>query len=178
MLRKTLYLISLVGFTRYVAGLARQHSTEMSTLALQRNGTSWSDGEIEMRTGEGNIDSLGQIVSWNKRTSTDAYEGECSRLRGSTDGLFPPGLADITDSISFYSTDLCRPLHFTKSGSNSIHGIPVRTFELDPDNFANSSVCPSNACYNNNIPSGVQVQPGTASHLSSQPLSHIERDSL
>merc|ERR1712241_1640631 len=77
-------------------------------------------------------------------------------MGGSTEGLFPPGLADITDSISFFSPDLCRPLHFTKSGSDSIHGIPVTTFELDPENFANSSVCPSNACYNNNLPSGVQ----------------------
>ena len=131
--------------------------TEMST--LQRNGTTWSDGDIEMRTGEENIHSLGQIVSWNNLTSTDAYEGDCARLRGSSEGLFPPGLAEFTDSIAFYSTDLCRPLHFTKSGSNSIHGIPVTAFELDPANFANSSVCPSNVCYNNNIPSGVQVQP-------------------
>merc|ERR1711997_1088656 len=101
----------------------------------KRNGTTWSDGDVEMRTGEGDIDSLGEIVSWNNLTTTDAYDGECSRLRGSTEGLFPPGLADITDSISFFSTDLCRPLHFAKSGSNLLHGIPVTTFELDPDNF-------------------------------------------
>merc|ERR1712193_558127 len=122
----------------------------------KRNGTSWSDGDIEMRTGEGDIDSLGEIVSWNNLTTTDAFEGECSRLRGSTEGLFPPGLADITDSIAFYSTALCRPLHFTKSGLNSLHGIPVTTFELDPANFANSTMCPSNVCYNNNLPTGVQ----------------------
>ena len=131
-------------------------STSLS--ALQRNGTTWSDGDIEMRTGEGDIATLGQIVSWNNQTTTDAYDGECSRLRGSSEGLFPPGLADITDSIAIFSTDLCRPLHFAKSGSNLLHGIPVTTFELDPDNFANSSVCSSNACYNNNIPSGVQVE--------------------
>ena len=127
--------------------------------ALQRNGTSWSDGDIEMRTGEGDLAGLGQIVSWNNQTRTEAYEAECSAVRGSSEGLFPPGLADITDSISFFSTDLCRPLHFTKSGLNSVHGIPVTTFELDPNNFANTSVCPSNDCYNNNIPSGVQVEP-------------------
>jgi hypothetical protein len=29
---------------------------------------------------------------------------------------------------------------------------------LSVTNFANSSVCPENSCYNNNIPSGVQVR--------------------
>ena len=123
----------------------------------KRNGTTWSDGDIEMRTGEEDIERLGEIVSWNSESRTEAYEGECGRVRGSSEGLFPPGLADITDSLSFYSTDLCRPLHFTKSGLSSVHGIPVTTFDLDPDNFANSTSCPDNECYNNNLPSGVQV---------------------
>jgi len=122
----------------------------------KRNGTTWSDGDIEMRTGEEDIERLGEIVSWNNESRTEAYEGECGRVRGSSEGLFPPGVADITDSLSFYSTDLCRPLHFTKSGLSSVHGIPVTTFDLDPTNFANSTNCPSNVCYNNNLPTGVQ----------------------
>merc|ERR1719336_2428438 len=122
----------------------------------KRNGTTWADGEIEMRTGEGGIDRLGEIVSWNNETRTEAYEGECGRVRGSAEGLFPPGLADIKDSLTFYSTDICRPLHFTKSGLSSIHGIPVTTFHLDSDNFANTTHCADNHCYNNNLPTGVQ----------------------
>ena len=110
-----------------------------------------------MRTGEDDIDSLGEIVSWDGESRTEAYGGECGRVRGSAEGLFPPGLADVTHSLSIYSTDLCRPLHFTKSGLSSVHGIPVTTFDLDPANFANSSNCPDNVCYNNNLPTGVQV---------------------
>ena len=81
------------------------------------------------------------------------------KVRGSADGLFPPGLAHISDSISMFSTDLCRPLTFSKSGEASLHGVPVTTFDLAADNFANSSVCPDNKCYQNNIPTGVQVTP-------------------
>ena len=81
------------------------------------------------------------------------------KVRGSADGLFPPGLAHFSDSISMFSTDLCRPLTFSKSGEDSLHGIPVTTFDLAADNFANSTVCPDNKCYQNNIPSGVQVSP-------------------
>ena len=84
-----------------------------------------------MRTGENDIETLGEIVSWNNQNTTEAFEGECGRLRGSSEGLFPPGLADITSSISFFSTDLCRPLHFTKQGPGHLHGIPVTRFELD-----------------------------------------------
>ena len=100
---------------------------------------------------------LGKIASWNKRTRTEAYSGDCGLVRGSSDGLFPPGLTSSTDSISIFSTDLCRPLHFTRSGMREVHGIPVEKFDLAATNFANSSVCAENVCYNNNIPSGVQV---------------------
>ena len=127
-------------------------------ILLQRNGTSWADGDLEMSTGEGDIDKLGQIVSWNNQNRTDAYEGECGAVRGSADGLFPPGIAAITDTLSLYSTDLCRPIHFTKSGAQTMHGISVTTFDLDSNNFANTTVCPDNECYQNNIPNGVQVR--------------------
>ena len=109
-----------------------------------------------MRTGQDDIASLGKIVSWNQANTTQAFQGDCSKLRGSAEGLFPPGLAQTSNSISIYSADLCRPLHFTKTGKNSIHGIPVTTFELDPTNFANSTICSDNQCYNNNLPTGVQ----------------------
>ena len=111
-----------------------------------------------MRTGQDDIASLGEIVSWNHANTTQAFQGDCSKLRGSAEGLFPPGLARTSHSISIYSADLCRPLHFTKTGKNSIHGIPVTTFELDPTNFANTTNCTDNHCYNNNLPTGVQVE--------------------
>ena len=129
-----------------------------------------------MQTGEGDIGSLGRIETWQSRDHTDAFEGECGKVRteehdvhskkdtnscvqvkGSADGLFPPGISHFSNSIQFYSTDLCRPLTFTKSGQESLHGISVTTFDLAANNFANTSVCPDNKCYNNNIPSGVQV---------------------
>jgi len=121
-----------------------------------RNGTTWSDGTIEMFTGEDDMNNLGKIASWEGREFTNAFEGECGRVTGSADGLFPPGLALVSDTLSMFSTDLCRPIHFSKSGHQTLHGIPVTTFELAADNFANTTVCPDNECYQNNIPSGVQ----------------------
>ena len=110
-----------------------------------------------MYTGEDDIENLGKIVSWQGSDRTDAFEGECGRVRGSADGLFPPGIAAVSDTISMFSTDLCRPIHFSKSGEQNLHGIPVTTFDLAPNNFANTTVCPDNDCYQNNVPNGVQV---------------------
>ena len=132
-----------------------------------------------MRTGQDDIASLGKIVSWNQANTTQAFQGDCSKLRGSAEGLFPPGLAQTSNSISIYSADLCRPLHFTKTGKNSIHGIPVTTFELDPTNFANSTNCTDNQCYNNNLPTGVQVIEVKATKQSFMLMfPHSERDSV
>jgi len=122
----------------------------------KRNGTSWSDGDLSMHTGSDDISLLGSIVSWNRKNRTDAFPGECGVVKGSSDGLFPPGLTSNKDTISIFSTDLCRPLHFIKEATQDVHGIPVEKFNLAPENFANSSVCEENSCYNNNIPTGVQ----------------------
>merc|ERR1711892_1582043 len=122
----------------------------------KRNGTSWSDGALSMHTGAGDMSLLGRIASWNKNTRTEAYPGDCGLVRGSSDGLFPPGLTSTTDSISIFSSDLCRQLHFTRSCTHNVHGIAVEKFDLAASNFANSSVCAANSCYNNNIPTGVQ----------------------
>ena len=104
------------------------------------------------------MNNLGKIATWECREFTNAFEGECGRVTGSADGLFPPGLALVSDTLSMFSTDLCRPIRFSKSDHQTLHGIPVTTFELAADNFANTTVCPDNECYQNNIPSGVQVK--------------------
>ena len=77
-------------------------------IIIQRNGTSWSDGDLVMNTGKDDISLLGQIVSWNGDNKTDAYEGNCAEVRGSSDGLLPPGFAATVDSFNIFSTDLCR----------------------------------------------------------------------
>jgi len=121
----------------------------------KRNGTDWADGELAMMTGEGDISRLGEIVSWNRQTQHNNYPGRCGQVRGSADGLFPPGAA-AAQTLELFSTDLCRPLKLRREGVEKVQGIPAIAFNLDPDNFANTTVCPDNQCYSNNLPSGVQ----------------------
>ena len=60
--------------------------TNSSSFHLQRNGTTWADGRLEMHTGEGDIGSLGKIETWQGRDRTDAFEGECGKVRRMIEG--------------------------------------------------------------------------------------------
>jgi len=122
----------------------------------KRNGTDWADGALKMYTGKGDMSSLGQLKAWNERDTTDVFSGHCAKVRGSSDGLWPPGLATQANYLEYFSTDLCRSLKFEREESVSHFGLKGQRFVLSPTAFANSSVCPDNSCYGNNLPSGVQ----------------------
>ena len=86
----------------------------MFILFIQRNGTTWSDGDLNMHTGEDNISLLGKIGTWNHATTTSAFGGECGLVRGSSDGLFAPGTLAMRDSFQIWSTDICRTIDFQR----------------------------------------------------------------
>ena len=98
-------------------------------------------------------------------------KGKCGEVTGSADGLFAPGLLKKRESFSLWSTDACRKLSFSRwlvnwiriskifrrLGSDEVSGVTVTKFQLDDDVFANGTVCNENSCYENNLPTGVQV---------------------
>ena len=49
-----------------------------------------------------------------------------------------------------------------RSGESVMHGIHTDRFQLSPSVFANSTECPGHHCYNNNLPTGVQVSSPSA----------------
>ena len=110
-----------------------------------------------MHTGQGDIDRLGEIITWNKSNRTDAFKGKCGDVTGSSDGLFAPGLLKKAQSFDIWSTDTCRKLTFTREGKKTKHGIEVEKFKLADNVFDNGTLCEGNLCYENNLPTGVQV---------------------
>ena len=70
------------------------------------NGTSQADGLLRMATGEVEVDRVGEIVSWNGEETTQ-YPGDCGVLRGSAEGLLPPGIL-ASSNFSIWSTQTCR----------------------------------------------------------------------
>merc|ERR1719411_393927 len=122
----------------------------------KRNGTSWADGKLRMFTGEKDMSQLGDIKSWNGNNRTEAFRGECGRIKGSADGLLAPGKLKHLDSFDIWSTDTCRTFTFKREAPTSVHGIPADKFKLADDIFANGTLCKDNECYGNNLPTGVQ----------------------
>jgi len=122
----------------------------------KRNGTTWADGLLRMHTGQNDIEKLGQIASWNRSNKTEAFNGACGQVTGSSDGLFAPGLLKRATEFDIWSTDSCRKLTFTRDGKQVKHGIEVDRFKLADTVFDNGTVCEDNLCYGNHLPTGVQ----------------------
>ena len=108
---------------------------------MQRNGTSWADGKLRMFTGEKDMSQLGDIKSWNGNNRTEAFKGECGRIKGSADGLLAPGKLKMLDSFDIWSTDTCRTFTFQREGTTKVNGISVDKFNLAENIFANGTLC-------------------------------------
>ena len=128
-----------------------------------------------MFTGEKDINTLGDIKSWNGKNRTEAFRGECGRVMGSSDGLLAPGKLKMLDRFDIWSTDTCRTFTFEREGTTQVNGISVDKFKLADNIFDNGTLCKvitshtfgdclqhfaiflqENECYENNLPTGVQ----------------------
>lgn len=89
---------------------------------VDRN-NSWSyDGHFEIRSGQGDISKMGDLTQWNNVNKTKYYHGECSKVSGSSGELWPMGM-NATGDISFFVTDLCRPLTLSYQQQHTRFGV-------------------------------------------------------
>jgi len=124
----------------------------------KRNGTTWSDGIVNMATGQKDFQDVGSIKFWHGSNRT-MYPDECGDLRGTSAGFTPP---DINRQyIDFFSTDICRPIRFEKAEEVEIEGISARRYSLNPQNtFGNEETNPENHCYHAYFPPGMHNSTG------------------
>ena len=94
-----------------------------------------------MFTGEKDINTLGDIKSWNGKNRTEAFRGECGRVKGSSDGLLAPGKLKMLDRFDIWSTDTCRTFTFEREGTTQVNGISVDKFKLADNIFDNGTLC-------------------------------------
>jgi hypothetical protein len=75
-----------------------------------------------MHTGTDNIHLLGMMDAWNFEQNPPYYDGQCSRITGSTGELFPP--LENLDAVGLFASELCSSLRLVKSqNSLSRYGI-------------------------------------------------------
>lgn len=66
-----------------------------------------------MHTGTDDIHLLGVMDAWNYEQNPPYYDGQCSRITGSTGELFPP-LGNV-DGFGLFAPELCSTLYLVKS---------------------------------------------------------------
>ncbi|ODM93156.1 Protein croquemort, partial [Orchesella cincta] len=118
-----------------------------------RNNSASYDGVFNMYTGSRNIQSFGELAKWNYENYTTAYKSSCGRIGGSAGEFFMP--VKKKESISLFSTDVCRQLKMPYKEEILVDGIKAFRYWGDekmldtsspshPDNwcFCNSGKCP------------------------------------
>ena len=113
----------------------------------QRNESETYDGEFQMHTGVDDIYKVGQISKWKNMSDLSQFYPEgCGQLTGSAGEFFPQD-RDKT-SLSYFTPDLCRPIHFNFKEESEVMGISGYKYVLDEGFIGNSSTNSSNWCYN------------------------------
>jgi len=124
----------------------------------KRNGTTWSDGRVTMATGSRSYSEVGDIKRW-KGSNRTIYPSTCGDLRGTSAGFTPVDLD--REFVDYFSTDICRPIRFTRENETVVEGVKGTRFVLNAtDTFGNASTNPDNWCYNANLPYGVHNSTG------------------
>lgn len=89
---------------------------------VDRNESWVYDGHFEMRSGQADISKMGSLTQWNYVNKTKYYHGECSKISGSSGELWPMDM-NATGDISFFVTDLCRPLTLSYQQPHTRFGV-------------------------------------------------------
>jgi len=112
-----------------------------------RNNSADYDGWYEMWTGEDNLQKVGQITGWNGHSDLSyLYPSPCHELTGSAGEFFPPNRDK--SSVSYFTTDLCRPIFFNYKEETEVEGIKGYKYWLDQGFIGNATYNETNSCYN------------------------------
>lgn len=98
-----------------------------------RNNSPTYDGVFNMHTGTDNIHLLGIMDAWNYEQNPPYYDGQCSRITGSTGELFPP-MEDV-DRIGLFAPEICSSIELVKS-ENSVSNYGLESYKFYGDDSA------------------------------------------
>ncbi|ODM97219.1 Protein croquemort [Orchesella cincta] len=114
-----------------------------------RNNSEHYDGIFNMYTGIGNVEKFGKMGNWNYKNQTSQYESYCGFLNGSAGEFFTPN--PTKESISLFSTDICRTLTLPYKKELEVDGIKAYRYWGDKNILTNLTKNPDNWCF---CPSG------------------------
>lgn len=112
----------------------------------KRNQSKTFEGRFNVDTGERDINRLGDIYEWNFMSQSNFFEGECGIINGSTGDAWAPH-RDLTQSVSMFTADLCRPLNLVPGPDVEVRGIKGKKFWLADWSLGNRDNFPNMGCF-------------------------------
>lgn len=123
---------------------------------MQRNGTDNQTGHYNMHTGDSDIRQLGAVKLWDYTAQTPYFPGQCGMVNGSAGEFYSPN-QQRTESVSFFSSDMCRTIKFDYTEDVKVQGITGYKYSGGKKLLDNGTVYPENLCFSggDRVPSGV-----------------------
>jgi lysosome membrane protein 2 len=109
-----------------------------------------------INTGKYGNAQAGMYTQWAGYTTPLPFwnSTEANIIHGTDGTRFSPGLD--AENVTTFIDQIGRQLVMTFNGTENVQGIPTRRYIIDPINYANASVVPANAGYNQVLsPTGV-----------------------
>jgi len=111
-----------------------------------RNNSQTYDGVFNMHTGTDDIHLLGIMDRWNYEQYTTYYDGQCSRITGSTGEILPP--LENERGVGLFAPEICSYLYLVKSENTvSRLGLEGYKFYGDDSVFDNGTKYPEKRCF-------------------------------
>jgi len=117
----------------------------------KKNGT--DDGLYTVKTGQDGLDQFMQITEWNHNKSIPYWKTKYCNMINGTDGTMYHPFIKKTDTLSIFSSDLCRSIdvvyesmHYLEDVPQYRYKPPSTLFGYPPDNDNNACYCVGQKC--------------------------------
>lgn len=113
---------------------------------VERNGSHLYDGHFEIHTGQSDRTKTGQLIRWNHVNKTKYFRDDCNVVNGSVSEIYPMDM-NPTGDVTFFVTDLCRPLTLKYQKPYTVHGITGSRWISDDRMLDNGRIYPPHKCF-------------------------------
>lgn len=115
-------------------------------LLFHKNGTKYMRDNFEVFTGVDDINKFGLISRFNNATEFPFYEGECKKLKGSTNEFFPP-TQSLVEPIHIFAPEMCRSVPMDYEGEAEFLGVKGHKFAAGSRATDNGTLFNETKCY-------------------------------
>ncbi|XP_032760997.1 platelet glycoprotein 4-like isoform X4 [Rattus rattus] len=113
-------------------------------LAVAYNNT--VDGVYKVFNGKDNISKVAIIDTYKGKRNLSYWESYCDMINGTDAASFPP-FVEKSQTLRFFSPDICRSIYAVFGSEVNLKGIPVYRFVLPANAFASPLQNPDNHCF-------------------------------